>query len=119
MTTLISVSVRLPTQQTFATRESQVKLPSNFKKNMKLTTELDERLVQLRLNEACVAYCLAHTDQETLTIIDELYFKRHSALTLEGLGQQLHLSKSCISKRRAQFMMLLADQLGLSSSMSY
>jgi len=102
------------------------KHPSGFFKTGQITNEdgggtamlaidiaTDQRLHQLEINQAAIEYCLERSDELTVTIINELYFKAHPILSLEGLALKCNANKGTISRRRSQFFNMLAEQLGI------
>lgn len=80
---------------------------------MALSIKIDKQMVQLFINEECIAACLAEADDLTVQIIEELYFKHRAQMNLERLAQLLNVSVSGVSMRRKQFMESLAEKLGL------
>lgn len=72
----------------------------------------DRCLAQLEVNKKCIQFCLKHSDKETQTIIDRLYFSHERDLTLEGVGMFLNMSKSTVSRKRAAFLEFLGQELG-------
>lgn len=79
---------------------------------LKFTIQDDCELRQLRLHHECVSYCLAHTDQDTRQIIEELYFKGTPEVTLSKVGTTvLKMTKGNISKKRKQFFKFILQEL--------
>lgn len=77
------------------------------------TMTIDRELMQLKINQLCVQYCLEHSDEDTNRIIEELYFKDLPGMTLDQLGKKvLHMTKSNVSKKRSEFFKFLLRELG-------
>lgn len=85
---------------------------NNRNQGLRICISEDQRLIQLRINQACITYCLAHSDEVTVSIIHELYFLDYPHLTLEGVGQKIGLSRASVSKRRTAFFKMMARELG-------
>ncbi|WP_203651095.1 hypothetical protein [Secundilactobacillus yichangensis] len=72
----------------------------------------DRCLAQLEINKECINFCLKHSDSDTRTIVEQLYFHHENNLTLEGIGMILNMSKSNVSRKRAAFFEFLKQELG-------
>ena len=87
-------------------------VPSKPVERMAITIADDRRLISLERNRQIVDDCLDNTDEDTKSIIYELYFKKHRELTISGVAQQLHLNDSTVSRKRTAFFEAIRDELG-------
>lgn len=87
-------------------------VPGKPVERMAITIADDRRLTSLERNRQIVDDCLDNTDEETKSIIYELYFKKHRELTISGVAQRLHLNDSTVSRKRTAFFEAIRDELG-------
>lgn len=80
---------------------------------MAITLAEDRRLNNLKRNEEAVRKILESSDPVTRDIIYELYLRENCILTLEGIAQEAHLSRSQVHRRRDNFFKEVAKELGL------
>lgn len=80
---------------------------------MAITLAEDRRLNNLKRNEEAVRKVLESSDPVTRDIIYELYLRENCILTLEGIAQEAHLSRSQVHRRRDNFFKEVAKELGL------
>lgn len=93
---------------------------AQFKKNESteltaITLAQDRRLSCLENNYKVITKNLKQTDDITREIIKQLYFKEFPDLTLIGVSERLHISRSDLSKKRTNFFEKLAEDLGIFS----
>ncbi|GAY74331.1 transcriptional regulator [Lentilactobacillus kosonis] len=69
-----------------------------------ITIATDKEIIFLKYTKRMVDECLEETDEDTLEIIQELYFKKRSTMTLTGLGRMLNLSRSQVARKRSDFL---------------
>ncbi|ERL64037.1 hypothetical protein L248_1684 [Schleiferilactobacillus shenzhenensis LY-73] len=79
---------------------------------MAITIADDRRLSNLERNKRVVQECLDNSDNQTITIIYELYIKQHPTLTLQGVADKVNLTPSAVKKRRAKFFEMMRAELG-------
>ena len=79
---------------------------------MAITIAMDRRLWNLERNRDIIKNCLAEADEQTRVIIEELYMK-NGPFNINGLAQQLFISKSQAYKLRNHFFEAVADELGM------
>ena len=77
-----------------------------------ITIATDKEINFLRFTKQMIDECLSETDEDTLVIITELYFKKNGSLTLTGLSRQLNLSRSQVARKRSDFFEQVALKLG-------
>lgn len=87
-------------------------VPGKPVEHMAITIADDRRLTLLEHNQKIIDDCLDNTDEETKSIIYELYFKKHRELTINGVAQRLHLNASTVSRKRTAFFEAIRDELG-------
>lgn len=85
----------------------------NGQERMAVTIADDRRLSNLKDRKKNVERCLAQSDRNTTMVIQELYFKDRPIYTMEGIAELLNADKSTVSRWRAHFFQLMADELGL------
>lgn len=90
-----------------------VGINSAVTERLAITIATDRRLCNLERNRDVIRACLERADEQTKTIIEELYLKRRPTLTLLGVAQQLFISKSQAYKLRNNFFESIADELGM------
>ena len=85
--------------------------------NMMITIDTDRRLYNLKRNQKAIDDTLDEFGNDTYTIINELYFKKHPGFTLNGLVQnhKILVGKDKAYKLRNSFFESLARRLGLIS----
>lgn len=85
--------------------------------NMMITIDTDRRLYNLKRNQKAIDDTLDEFGNDTYTIINELYFKKHPEFTLNGLVQnhKVLVGKDKAYKLRNDFFESLARRLGLIS----
>jgi RinA family phage transcriptional activator len=85
---------------------------SNGPENTVITIADDKQLNALKHSRDLVDRCLEQSDSDTVTIIHELYFKRHPGITIDGVADKIHLSPSQVRRRRLKFFELMREYLG-------
>lgn len=83
--------------------------------SMMITIEEDRRLAALERNKRVVERALRHADEETQTIIKELYISKFPKYTMTGLCESnlIESSRNTASNKRTKFFELLARELNL------
>jgi len=83
--------------------------------NLMITIEQDRRLASLERNKRIVSNLLSETDEETATIIEELYLKKRPRYTLQGLidSELIFCSRRTASNLRTKFFEEMAKELNL------
>lgn len=81
--------------------------------NLMITIEQDKRLTNLERNKRVISQALEEADEDTKTIIEELYMKKYPQYTLVGLVQQkkIFVSKTRAYELRNIFFQSIADEL--------
>lgn len=79
---------------------------------MAITIADDRRLTNLQREHDIVQRCLDESDDETVTIISELYIRARPVLTVDGVANKVHLSTSQVRRRRADFFERVRERLG-------
>ena len=81
--------------------------------NLLITIEQDKRLYALERNKRIIGEALEEADENTKTIIQELYLKKYSQFTLAGLihQQKIFVSKTKAYELRNLFFQRIADEL--------
>lgn len=74
--------------------------------------EDDRFIASLRWQKKCVSEVLLKTDFATKRVIDALYFQRNPNLTLEGVADHLHISRTNLYYKRNHFLETLRKELG-------
>lgn len=90
-------------------RSSGVVNPSEV---MAITIATDRRLSNLERNKRIVSECLDNADPLTRQIITELYIKKHTTLTPQGVAELTHLSLSQVHRRKNGFLNQLREKIG-------
>lgn len=73
----------------------------------------DDRYVEsLRWQKRCVHSCYLAADWGTKDVVQSLYFKPNPNLTIDGLAEHLHISRSTLFYRRNKFLENLRRELG-------
>jgi RinA family phage transcriptional activator len=85
--------------------------------NMMITIDTDRRLYNLKRNQKAIDDTLDEFGNDTYTIINELYFKKHQIYTMNGLVENnlVSVGKSKAYNLRNSFFESLARRLGLIS----
>jgi len=78
-----------------------------------MTIIRDRSLRLLREHENVVEWTLKESDNDTKSIIEELYFKHNPVLTITGVALQLHVSRTVASRKRKRFFEQVAKRLGI------
>ena len=86
---------------------------SNGQERMAITIADDRRLTNLQNRKFVVDKCLDKSDELTVDIIQELYFKERPEYTVQGLADKLNLNDSTLRRHRGQFFKLIAEEIGL------
>lgn len=86
---------------------------SNGQEHMAITIADDRRLTNLQNRKLVVDKCLDKSDDLTVNIIQELYFKERPEYTVQGLADKLNLNDSTLRRHRGQFFKLIAEEIGL------
>jgi len=86
---------------------------SNGQEHMAITIADDRRLTNLQNRKLVVDKCLDKSDELTVDIIQELYFKERPEYTVQGLADKLNLNDSTLRRHRGQFFKLIAEEIGL------
>lgn len=83
--------------------------------NMMITIEQDRRLTSLERNKRVISNLLNEADEDTLTIIEELYIKKRPIYTLQGLidNEMIFCSRRTASNLRTKFFEEVAKELNL------
>lgn len=83
--------------------------------SMLITIDEDKRLNSLKRNQKAVDDALDDSGEDTVTIITELYFKKHPEYTLNGLVQNnlISVGKNKAYDLRNSFFERIAKNLGL------
>ncbi|XJS09858.1 transcriptional regulator [Aerococcaceae bacterium WGS1372] len=83
--------------------------------NMLITIDQDRRLAALERNKRVIEHNLHMADEDTQTIIKELYIARYPKYTMSGLVNQMMVEcgRSKAFKLRDEFFENVADDLGL------
>ncbi|MGF3112485.1 transcriptional regulator [Facklamia sp. P13064] len=83
--------------------------------NMLITIEEDKRITALRRNQRVISDNLDECDEDTKTIINELYLKKYPRYTMNGLVENkiIYCSRSQAFNLRNRFFENIADDLGL------
>ncbi|KRK62485.1 Phage transcriptional activator RinA [Companilactobacillus farciminis KCTC 3681 = DSM 20184] len=73
------------------------------------------RLRMLENQKKVVTDCYLETDEDTRTIIRELYFKKHPTYTISGLSinQKVNVSIATAKRLRTRFLIELSEKLGM------
>ena len=87
--------------------------PSNGQERLLVKLSDDRRLNAIRTQYDAVGRCLANTDPDTFRIINELYLKPRTTLTVDGVADLLHMPTPTVRKRKSRFVETLADELGI------
>lgn len=75
--------------------------------------EDDKKIRYMKKQKEIIDNCLLKINDEYIFIIcNELYFKKHVTLNLQGVANKLNLDKSRISRRRLKFFELVAKEMG-------
>lgn len=85
-------------------------VPGNPVEDLVVTLTADRRLIELEKNRDVVRDCYASADKDTRTIIEELYFKKHPSLTLEGVARKLNISAATAKRWRTEFFEEIAEK---------
>ncbi len=86
--------------------------PSNRTETMIITIADDKYIQNLKAVKSIIDDCLARCDNDTVRIINELYFKSHSPETITSLSIKLHTSRTSISRKRTAVFEAIQLQLG-------
>ncbi|MGK4179332.1 transcriptional regulator [Lapidilactobacillus dextrinicus] len=86
--------------------------PSNRTETMIITIADDKYIQNLKAVKSIIDDCLARCDNDTVRIINELYFKSHSPETITSLSIKLHTSRTSISRKRTAVFKAIQLQLG-------
>lgn len=80
-----------------------------------ITLDQDMRLRMLENQKKAVTDCYLETDEDTRTIIRELYFKKHPTYTISGLSinQKVNVSIATAKRLRTRFLIELSEKLGM------
>lgn len=83
--------------------------------NMMITIEQDRRLSALERNKRIIADNLDECDKDTRTIIEELYIKKYTQYTMDGLVKNglINCSRSQAFNLRNSFFENVAKELNL------
>lgn len=80
-----------------------------------ITLDEDMRLRMLERQKRAVTDCYLETNEDTRTIIRELYFKKHPTYTISGLSinHKVNVSIATAKRMRTQFLSELSKKLGM------
>lgn len=83
--------------------------------NLLITIEQDRRLASLERNKRIISNALEEADEDTLTIIQELYFKKRPRYTMQGLvdNKLVYCSRRKAFDLRNDFFEDIAKELNL------
>lgn len=94
-------------------------IKSNYKSDkmglMLITIDEDRRLTSLQRNKRIIDQLLADCDEDTRTIIEELYMTKFPKFTMTGLVEShvISCSRNTASKKRTYFFEQVAKALNL------
>lgn len=80
--------------------------------NMYITIADDKQIASLERNRKVIGRCLESCDEDTHIIINEMYFKRHPTLTMRGIAESIHSSRTVVSRKRTEFFEEIRKELG-------
>lgn len=86
--------------------------PSDYTEHMIITIADDKYIQNLKAVKSTIDDCLTRCDNDTVRIINELYFKSHSPETITSLSIKLHTSRTSISRKRTAVFKAIQLQLG-------
>lgn len=80
-----------------------------------ITLDEDMRLRMLERQKKAVTDCYLETDEDTRTIVRELYFKKHPTYTISGLSinHKVNVSIATAKRLRTRFLIELSEKLGM------
>ena len=109
------LELRTPYRQTDLNADIKGNRISDSMTNMMITIEQDRRLSALERNKRVIEDNLQECDEDTRTIIEELYIVKYQRYTMEGLVEQRLIScgKSKAYDLRNRFFENVAMELNL------
>ena len=109
------LELRTPYRQTDLNADIKGNRISDSMTNMMITIEQDRRLSALERNKRVIEDNLQECDEDTRTIIEELYIVKYQRYTMEGLVEQRLIScgKSKAYDLRNRFIENVARELNL------
>ena len=87
-------------------------ISSNPTENLAITISDDRQIAALEKNREVITDCLERVDEDTQIIIGELYLKKHPTLTLTGIAEAIHSSRSSLSRKRTDFFEMVKNEMG-------
>ncbi|WEV56143.1 hypothetical protein [Ligilactobacillus acidipiscis] len=81
--------------------------------NMAVKIADDKELVNLRRNMKAVRNAFEEADEDTKEIIESIYFVKRPEKTIDGIAQDIGLSRTLAYKKRRVFMEVVAENRGL------
>ena len=109
------LELRIPHRQTDLNADIKGNRISDSMTTMMITIEQDRRLSALERNKRIIEDNLQECDDDTRTIIEELYIKKYTQYTMDGLIQNglIHCSRSQAFNLRNYFFENVARELNL------
>ena len=109
------LELRTPYRQTDLNDDIKGNRISDSMTTMMITIEQDRRLSALERNKRVIEDNLQECDEDTRTIIEELYIKKYTQYTMEGLVQNelINCSRSQAFNLRNYFFENVAKELNL------
>ena len=109
------LELRTPYRQTDLNADIKGNRISDSMTTMMITIEQDRRLSALERNKRVIEDNLQECDEDTRTIIEELYIKKYTQYTMEGLVQNglINCSRSQAFNLRNYFFENVAKELNL------
>ena len=109
------LELRIPHRQTDLNADIKGNSISDSMTNMMITIEQDRRLSALERNKRVIEDNLQECDEDTRTIIEELYIKKYTQYTMDGLVQNglINCSRSQAFNLRNYFFENVAKELNL------
>lgn len=109
------LELRIPHRQTDLNADIKGNRISDSMTNMMITIEQDRRLSALERNKRVIEDNLQECDEDTRTIIEELYIKKYTQYTMDGLVQNglIYCSRRKAFNLRDAFFENVARDLNL------